>query len=195
MENLNFDGLVERYTRELERFYQRSQPMRQQMQNEPTQQQAQMPQQTPAPQPTQPQSSNQSYDDYVRENSQIGYLKVQVFTGRGTVPIEKATVTVSKDIGGQRYEIATFVTDENGATERISLPAPPRSLSEQPGNYKPYATYDVRTQYPDFVVVNNMSVPVFEGIVSLQNVNLNPLIEGNGKTEEYFNEAERENLL
>ncbi len=188
MENMNFDGLVEKYTRELERFNQRSQSMRQQSATPPT------PQQRPAPQQTQPQNSNQNYDDYLNQNSRTGYLKVQVFAGRGTVPIEKAVVTVSKQIGDQRYELATLVTDENGITEKISLPAPPQILSEQPGNYKPYATYDVRTTYPDFMAVNNLSVPVFEGIVSLQNVNLNPLIEGNGKTEEFFSETENENL-
>ncbi|MBR5495976.1 MAG: hypothetical protein IKV58_01150, partial [Oscillospiraceae bacterium] len=146
------------------------------------------------PAPAQPQNANQVYDDYLNQNSQQGYLKVQVFAGRGAVPIEKAVVTVTKEIGGQKYEFATLVTDENGSTEKIPLPAPPQILSEQPGNSKPYATYDVRTTYPDFMAVSNLSVPVFEGIVSLQNVNLNPLIDGNGKTEEFFSETENQNL-
>ena len=121
-----------------------------------------------------------------------GYMIVRVTTARGAIPLEGAVVTVSDYLGkdednaaGERGNaIGTYVTNSSGLTEKIPLPALPRSLSMSPGNGKSYLTYNVRVYKDGYYQQNYINAPVFEGITSIQNADMIPMPD-NGQTDRF----------
>ena len=110
-------------------------------------------------------------------SQKYGYLIVNVVTARGAIPLSGAAVTVY-DTSADGNPIMTVVyTDSSGKTERIALPAPARSLSTQPGNVKPFATYLIQIEKEGYYTVTNNGVPIFEGVTSIQPVEMMPLSE------------------
>lgn len=117
-----------------------------------------------------------SYADFERENTRAGQLRFRTFTARGALPVKDAVCVVTKDFGEETQVLSTQTTDMSGQTEIISLPAPPRSLSQSPDStIQPYALYDatIRAKGYEGVVLKN--IPIFEGILSVQNAALVPL--------------------
>ena len=115
----------------------------------------------------------------MEQPSTVGYLIVSVSTARGAIPLENAAVTVYYDEGANTSVFSSMITDRSGKTDKIALHAPSRDLSESPGNKKPYATYTVAVEKDGYYSVTNVGVPIFEGITSIQPVEMVPLAEYN----------------
>ena len=64
------------------------------------------------------------YEDFKKENDDIGNLKVQVFTAYGAIPIQDTNIVVYKDIEEYRVIFFQGITDSSGIISNISLPAP-----------------------------------------------------------------------
>ncbi len=102
-----------------------------------------------------------------------GYLIVQVSTAGGAIPLPGAMVTVrdydpetGQDVGNV---IATMRTDRSGKTQRLSLPAPARALSQSPGSaILPYALYSIDVKTDRYFENYYASVPIFDGVVAVQ---------------------------
>ncbi len=109
----------------------------------------------------------------------VGYLIVNVSTARGAIPLAGASVTVMYDEPDNDSVFAVLTTGSDGKTSKIELPAPPRSLSESPGNTKPYATYTISAEKDGYYTVTDTPVPVFSGITSIQPIEMLPLAEYN----------------
>ncbi|MBQ3527426.1 MAG: hypothetical protein IJA52_02605 [Clostridia bacterium] len=107
------------------------------------------------------------------ENSGQGSLKVQAIAADGAFPVEGATVFISDGVTGEF--IASLRTDSSGFTEKISLPAPSRELSQSPDNVLPYSTYTVQVIKEGYNGVSDLTVPIFDGITAIQKANLIPL--------------------
>ena len=107
------------------------------------------------------------------ENSGQGSLKVQAIAAEGAFPVEGATVFISDSVKGEF--IASLRTDSSGFTEKISLPAPSRELSQSPDNVLPYSTYTVQVIKEGYNGVSDLTVPIFDGITAIQKANLIPL--------------------
>lgn len=106
-----------------------------------------------------------------------GYLQMRVTSAGGAFPIEDAVVMVLSDSlgsGAQSSVIRTLRTDASGLTETVPLPAPSRTLSQSPGSGKPYATYNIAVYKDGYYSVEGLGIPVFDGIVSTQAINLLP---------------------
>lgn len=121
-------------------------------------------------------------------------LIVQVFTARQALPISGATVTVSRIAGdeGRLEGLAVHITDENGKTPAISLPTPPKYLSEAPGNIRPYSEYVVdvkKSGYFDNVV---RGIQMFDSITTIEPVNMIPLPMGQDSGKEQFDISDYE---
>ena len=117
-----------------------------------------------------------SYAEFERENTRTGQLRFRTFTERGALPVKDAVCIVTKDFGGETQVLSTQTTDMSGQTEIISLPAPPRSLSQTPNNtILPYALYDATIRAEGFEGIVLKNIPIFEGILSVQNAALVPL--------------------
>jgi len=117
-----------------------------------------------------------------------GYMIVRVTTARGAIPLSGAQVFVqnyfSDDTVGKGDVIAVYTTGASGLTQKFSLPAPPRALSMSPGNGKSYSTYNLTVSADGYSRRSYVNVPVFEGITSIQNVDMIPLPE-NGQTDRF----------
>ena len=106
-----------------------------------------------------------------------GYLIVNVVTARGAIPVAGAKVTVYDNASDANPPVAVIYTDSAGKSEKLELPAPSRSLSEQPGNVRPYATYLIEVDKEGYCPVTKNDVPIFTGVTSIQPVDLMPLAE------------------
>ncbi len=110
--------------------------------------------------------------------SEIGYLTVRVTTALGAIPLENAAVTVRGSESANENVIYSLSTNSDGHTERIPLPAPPKSNSSAPNGQKPYATYSVDVFADGYSPLHLSNVPVFSSIISIQPAIMLPIIEG-----------------
>ncbi len=112
-------------------------------------------------------------------NMNFGFLVVNVSTASGALPISGATVTVSQISDGKDTPFVILQTDADGKTDRILLPAPPQSNSLTPTPTGPgYSIYNIEVEKEGYYISNNLNVPVFPGITSIQPVKLIPIVPG-----------------
>ncbi|MGN1423105.1 MAG: hypothetical protein ACI4XA_07000, partial [Oscillospiraceae bacterium] len=127
----------------------------------------------------------ESYEDFESTNRQRGLISFRVYTARGALPIKGAECTVTKTIAGEPYVIFTQFTDESGSTPVMPLPAPSRSLSQSPDNIiMPYALYDATVRAEGYSTVELSSIPIFDGVTSIQRVAMIPANSGAGEETE-----------
>ena len=100
--------------------------------------------------------------------TETGYIVVKVSTARGAIPLENAAVSIRGNTPETSGIIYSTVTNSDGRTEKIALPAPARELSEAPKNPKPYATYNVDVFSDGYVPISFRGVPVFSSVISIQ---------------------------
>ncbi len=112
---------------------------------------------------------------YEKHNSAEGMLYVVASTADSAYPVPNARVIISSEIDGKSNLNYILRTDESGITPTVTLPAPPASLSQTPGNAKPYAVYDIRIQAAGYFREEAKEVPVFAGITSRQVFPMIPL--------------------
>lgn len=114
-------------------------------------------------------------EQYLATHLKTGSLIFQVFQNsplEGILPITNAKVTLCKSIGEGYFISKIYTTDENGKTETIALPTVSASLSQSPDNDEVYSTYDAYIEAPGFLPANIIDIPIFEGITTIQPVNL-----------------------
>lgn len=117
--------------------------------------------------------------DFLTQNPDFGTLLFQVTGGQGAFPIGGATVVITKNLTDGHALSITTTTDESGKTQEFSLPAPSRNLSQTPGGRDVFATYDAVISAPGHVTVIVHDIPIFDGITTIQPVNLAPDLNGN----------------
>lgn len=124
-----------------------------------------------------PERSYESLQEFTDVNERRGTARFRTYTARGALPVKGAKIVVSREIGGKRHVFYTLTTDESGLTPIISLPAPPKELSEAPDSpVTPYATYDAVITADGYDEVLIRSMPIFDGVQSLQRVALVPAL-------------------
>ncbi len=117
-------------------------------------------------------------EDNPSDMSGQGYLQVEATTASRAVPVRDATVIVTEISDGKEALIGMLITDENGATPVIPLSAPSRTLSESPDpSERPYSEYNIKVYKQGFYTVPLLTVPIFDGIKSIQPVSMIPLAE------------------
>ena len=113
-----------------------------------------------------------------------GYLILHVTTAGGAIPLEGAKIDIktyepadSSDAATRGDTVASPISGTDGNTVRIPLSAPPKSLSESPGNGMPYARYSADVTLDGYYTQSYAGIPIFDGITSIQPVILIPLPE------------------
>lgn len=105
----------------------------------------------------------------------FGYLTVRTLIA-DAVPIEGARVRIIGTDDNNKGVIYSVLTDRDGITERLRLPAPPSSLALLPSpDEVPYYRYDVEVTREGFYPRKFSSVNVYAGVDTVQNVNMIPL--------------------
>ena len=109
-----------------------------------------------------------------------GYLTVRVTTASGAIPLEGAQVGIreySTQSPSEGAFVASLTSGADGTTELIALPTHPKSESLVAGNLAPYSTYVVEVRREGYSDQTFIGVPIFDGIIAIQPVNMIPLPE------------------
>lgn len=107
---------------------------------------------------------------YVQDNPKVGYLRFQITTAQGMLPVHNAVVTVSKSLGEDYFVSKVLYSDESGQTAVLALPTP---SAQFPQGGLPYSLYDVKVTESGHKTIEVYSIPVFEGITSIQPIHMN----------------------
>ena len=108
----------------------------------------------------------------------IGYLIVAVSTARGAIPLENASVNIRASEEKENALSYALLTDRDGKTEKLALPAPSVKLSQTPPNAPsslPYARYRIDVSKEGYYRQIYENVAVFDGITAIQQANLIPV--------------------
>jgi hypothetical protein len=109
-------------------------------------------------------------------NTAQGQMIIEVTSALGLIPIRNAAVRISYTANPQDM-LEEVSTDENGQTERLTLPAPPLALSLEPQDIRPYAEYDIDVSAPGYESTHITASEVLADELSIQAVRLNPVEE------------------
>lgn len=113
-----------------------------------------------------------------------GKIRIRAYTAGGALPIEGATVRIMGAEEDNRLVSYSLITDRDGLTESVSLPAPDVNFSLSPSpNEKPYALYDIEITAPGYYSKKINGLSVFSGIESVQLINMIP--EGSRPIEDF----------
>ena len=117
--------------------------------------------------------------------AQSGTLGVRVFASRAQLPVEGATVVITQKTGNGKHKVLSLQeTDRNGSVRPITVPTPNVGESTRPnGGAQPFARCDIWVEHEGYEVLIVEDVQVFPGQMSLQQVELNPLVRGEAWTE------------
>lgn len=119
------------------------------------------------------------YQKFIKENPAIGYLKVQVFTAYGAIPISGADILITKDIGEYRVVFFQGKTDSSGIISNIELPAPPIDTFPDPNTPPQYTLYDLTAIHEGYESIKKYLIGMFGGIGIIQYVKMTPKIDLN----------------
>ena len=97
-----------------------------------------------------------------------GFIQISAYTAGGALPVPNINVRVSGNEEGNIGVEYSVVTDRNGLTDVIALPAPSASYSLSPEpSEQPYAKYDVEASGEGFYTKTIYDVSVFSGIKAI----------------------------
>ncbi len=119
-------------------------------------------------------------NEFLAANPETGTLRIETFASDRAFAVPSARVMVFLPLESGNITLFDGITDISGSSERIILPAPPRSLSSSPnnGNLLPYSAYTLYIEHPSFVRSLFNNVPVFSGIESVQPVQMLAKVAG-----------------
>lgn len=121
-------------------------------------------------------NSNLQNNMFAPEDS-TGEITVQAYTARGARPVPEAAVIISKNQNGKENVVSFALTDADGRTSSISVPAPKKADSQAPSEILPFADYDITIRHPLFYTVTLKDVQVFGSEQTIQTVEMVPLPE------------------
>ena len=113
-----------------------------------------------------------------------GTLIINASSAGGALPTAGTVIRILGGVEENRDIQYSIITDIDGVSDRITLPAPSRELSLSPGAKEPaYALYNIEISAPGFYTKRIYNVAVFEGEETIQPVNMIPInIHENGVT-------------
>ena len=120
------------------------------------------------------------YQEFIKENPDIGILKVQVFTAYGAIPISDTDIIISKNIGDYRVVFFKGKTDSSGIIADIKLPAPLSVPIPNPDVPPKYTLYDLSAIHTGYESIKQYSIGMFGGVRIIQYVKMNPEIDMSG---------------
>lgn len=116
-----------------------------------------------------------SYEEFAAANPRQGTMQFAIFTARGALPVEGAECRITKRFSGVEQTLYTLFTNSSGKSAVVSLPAPPKELSQSSGNtIQPFSLYDASIRAKGYADVILTNIPVFEGVLSLQRTAMVP---------------------
>lgn len=104
-----------------------------------------------------------------------GTLRLQVSTALGAFPVENAEIEITSEQADATSLLYRGITDKSGIADGFSLPARPRSQSQN-ARTAPYSAmlYTVRVTHPSFVPQISRAVALFADTKTILPVVLTP---------------------
>lgn len=125
----------------------------------------------------------------------IGFLVVEAKTANGALPVEGAKVSVYEYAQGENDNsgalLYSVLTDQDGTTPKLALDAKSKELSMTPGNKNPFTVYNIIVEKEGYYNNSYINAPIFQGITSVQPVELIPLLEYAKSSDDYPNTTRR----
>lgn len=118
------------------------------------------------------------YQDFIRDNPDVGYLKVQVFTAYGAIPIADTAILITKDIEEYRVVFFQGKTDSSGIISGIALPAPAMVTTSE--ETPVYTVYDMTAVNEGYETLKTYSIGMFGGVNVIQYVKMMPEVNLEG---------------
>lgn len=104
-----------------------------------------------------------------------GTLTVRAYTAGGALPVAGAVVRIMGAMENNRLVSFSTITDRDGISEKLTLPAPSADLSLSPDPSElPYSIYDLEISAPGYYTKRINGLTVFSGINSVQLINMIP---------------------
>lgn len=125
-------------------------------------------------------------NDFLVANNESGTMKVEAFAADRSFGVGSARVMIFVELPSGNVAVFDGLTDIDGVTQSVRLPAPPRELAQSPqaaGSRLPYSVYSVYVEHPAFVRSVFTNVPVFSGIESIQPVRMLAKVAGTSEPE------------
>lgn len=116
--------------------------------------------------------------DFLEQNPDYGTLQFQVTGGQGAFPIVGAQVVITHALDDTHSFSISTQTDASGKTEPLLLPAPSKALSQSPGNRDAFVTYRASIRAAEYIPVEILDIPVFDGVATIQPVSMEPDLGG-----------------
>jgi len=120
--------------------------------------------------------------------SEKGILRVRVYTSVAQIPVESATVVVTRAGDRGRHELLSVqATDRSGLIRPVSIATPDAGESTAPNgeqNGRPYALCSVWAEHPGFAMLRVEGVQIFPGVETVQHMELIPLGENESSLEQ-----------
>ncbi len=104
--------------------------------------------------------------------SGVGRLRVETFAANRAYPISNAVIRIKNPEDNSL--VAVLVTNEDGITQSVDLPAPSGTLSQTPEFPDPFFNYNVDIRAEGYTPRENLNAQMFGGIDSLISANLVP---------------------
>ena len=105
-----------------------------------------------------------------------GKLRIRTYAAAEALPVESALIKIYGTDEYNKDVAYSLLTDSDGITAEISLPAPLRSYSVSPGAKKcPYAVYNVEIAKSGFYPKRIDNVPLFAGTSAVLPIEMIPL--------------------
>lgn len=115
-------------------------------------------------------------NDFLEANNESGTLKVETFASDRAFGVGSSRVMIFLELPSGNVAVFDGLTDIDGVSDTVRLPAPPRSLSQSPQTGEnprlPYSVYSVYVEHPSYVRAVFTNVPVFSGVESVQPVRM-----------------------
>ena len=121
-------------------------------------------------------------------NVATGRITVRTQTAGGALPVENSIVRITGAMEENQDVEFSLITDEDGVTEKISLPTASIALSEIPNPSKaPFYSYNLEITNDGYYTKRVFNLPIFEGVDTTLPVNMIP-------TEPNGNDLAKDNL-
>ena len=104
-----------------------------------------------------------------------GTLRIHTNTAGGALPVSGAVIRIMGAEEENRSVSYSVITDHDGLTPRITLPAPETEYSLTPNpNERPFSIYDVEITANGYYPKRILGLNIFSGVDSVQIVNMIP---------------------
>ncbi len=120
------------------------------------------------------------YQQFIKDNPDLGYLKIMAFTAYQAIPIPNTEILITKDIGNNRVIFFKGATDSSGIIDNIALPAPPSGYSSTNHKTSSYTFYHLTAIHKDFESIKQYEIALFGNLKIIQYIKMIPSVDIGG---------------